>query len=114
MNAPSSLRAIKIIHTIAWAFFAGCILAIPVFARRGDFQMAGILCGVVFLEVLILLANNWHCPLTPIAGRYTDNRQDNFDIYLPLWLARYNKEIFGTLYIAGVLYTLARWQGWMN
>jgi len=47
-----------------------------------------------------------------VAERYTDDRRDNFDIYLPLWLARYNKEIFGVLFLAGVLYTLARWRGW--
>jgi hypothetical protein len=28
------------------------------------------------------------CPLTGIAARYTDDRRDNFDIYLPPWLAR--------------------------
>jgi hypothetical protein len=53
------------------------------------------------------------CPLTDVAARYTDERADNFDIYLPLWLARYNKQIFGPLFAAGLLFTLARWQGWL-
>jgi len=114
MNSRNTLRAIKIIHTIAWAFFGGCVLAIPVYAWMGNIKLAGILCGVVFLEVLILLVNNWSCPLTPVAARYTKNRQPNFDIYLPVWLARYNKEIFGSLYIFGIIYTLARWQGWLS
>jgi hypothetical protein len=46
------------------------------------------------------------CPLTAVAARYTAERQDNFDIYLPLWLARYNKVLFGVLYAVGVVYTL--------
>jgi hypothetical protein len=29
-------------------------------------------------------------------------RRDNFDIYLPLWLARRNKAIFGALFVLGV------------
>ena len=49
------------------------------------------------------------CPLTPLAARYTDDRRDNFDIYLPLVMARYNKEIFGTLYVAGLVFGLALW-----
>lgn len=71
--------------------------------------MAWVLIGFVMLEVLVLFANRMRCPLTDIAAGYTDDRRDNFDIYLPLWLARYNKHVFGTLYVAGILYTL--WVG---
>ena len=84
MKAQTALRTIRAIHTIAWAFFAGCILAIPVFAWRDNFETAAILCGVVFVKVLILVVNKWNCPFTPIAARYTENRQANFDIYLPI------------------------------
>jgi hypothetical protein len=63
----------------------------------------------VFVEVLVLVFNRWRCPLTPIAARYTADRRDNFDIYLPEWLARHNKLIFGLLYSVGLLYTFARW-----
>ncbi len=113
MPSPAaSLRAVKTIHTVAWAFFAGCILAIPVFAWRRDLVAAAVLIAIVFVEVVIILANQWRCPLTGVAARYTDDRRDNFDIYLPLWLARYNKIIFGSLYIAAVIFTLARWRGW--
>ena len=31
-----ALRFVKIVHTLVWALFAGCILAIPVVAWRGD------------------------------------------------------------------------------
>ncbi len=113
MPSPAtSLRAVKAIHTVAWAFFAGCILAIPVFAWRRDFRTAVVLIAIVFVEVLIILVNRWRCPLTGVAAQYTDDRRDNFDIYLPLWLARCNKIIFGSLYIAAVVFTLVRWQGW--
>jgi hypothetical protein len=47
--------------------------------------------------------------LTGIAARYTDDRRANFDIYLPEWLARHNKTIFGALYLLGLAYLLARW-----
>jgi hypothetical protein len=45
-----------------------------------------------------------------VAARYTPDRQDNFDIYLPLWLARHNKLIFGAAYVAGVACTIVLWR----
>lgn len=109
MPSDLSLRAVKVAHTVVWAFFAGCIFAVPVFAWRGDVRRAAVLIGVVCVEVLVLVLNRWRCPLTPVAARYTEDRRDNFDIYLPEWLARHNKVIFGALYLAGVILTFARW-----
>jgi hypothetical protein len=47
--------------------------------------------------------------LTDLAARYTDEPTDSFDIYLPLWLARRNKTIFGTLFAVGEFFVLGRW-----
>ncbi len=104
-----TLRAIKVVHTVAWAFFASCILAIPIVALRADFRGAAWLIAIVFVECLVLAVNRMRCPLTPLAARYTEDRRDNFDIYLPEWLARHNKLIFGSLYAAGSLFALLRW-----
>jgi hypothetical protein len=112
LTPAARLRAVKIVHTAVWAFFAGCILAVPVLAWRGEFRTAFVLIAVVFVEVVVILINKWRCPLTDVAARYTDDRRDNFDIYLPVWLARHNKTIFGGLFAAGLLFTLARWRGW--
>lgn len=107
-----SLRAIKLLHTLVWAFFAGCIVAIPVVAYAGRLTAAVVLIAIVFGEVLVILFNRWACPLTAVAARYTDDRRDNFDIYLPEWLARHNKTIFGSLYALGIAFTALRWFGW--
>ena len=105
----SSLRRIKLIHTVVWAFFAACVAAIPVLAWHGELGRAALFIAIVAVEVLVLALNRWSCPLTPLAARYTDERRDNFDIYLPEWLARHNKRIFGWLYVAGIVVTLVRW-----
>jgi len=104
-----ALRAVKIAHTVVWVFFVACIAAIPVLAWRASYRLAALFIAIVAVEVLVIVLNDWHCPLTPIAARYTDDRRDNFDIYLPEWLARHNKTIFGTLYAVGVLFALVRW-----
>jgi polyferredoxin len=106
-----SLRAIKILHTVIWAFFAACIVAIPILAYANHFGAALVMIGAVFIEVVVIILNAWACPLTAVAARYTDDRRDNFDIYLPEWLARHNKMIFGSLYAVGILFTIVRWFG---
>jgi hypothetical protein len=104
-----ALKAIKALHTIAWAVLAGCVLAIPVASWRNDHRAAAGLAAIVAVEVVVLLLNGWRCPLTSVAARYTDEQRENFDIYLPLWLAKYNKTIFGTLYVVGIIFALVRW-----
>jgi hypothetical protein len=110
----SSLRIVKLVHTVVWAFFATSIVAIPVLAAAGMYRAAFILISIVFVEVLVLVINGWRCPLTGIAARHTSDRRDNFDIYLPEWLARHNKLIFGILYVFGSVFTLARWARWFG
>jgi hypothetical protein len=53
--------------------------------------------GFVFLEGLTLLAFKSHCPLNLLARKYTNSTKDNFDIYLPSWLAKYTKLIYTTI-----------------
>src|SRR5690348_6026916 len=109
-SVPGALRAVKTAHTLAWAVFAGCIVALPVAAYFAHFQLAATLIAIVLVEVIVLVANRFRCPLTAVAARYTSDRRANFDIYLPVWIARYNKAIFGSLFVAGILFTLIRWR----
>ena len=80
-------------------------------AWRGRFGAAAVLALLVLGEVVVLWLNQWSCPFTAIAARYTDDRRANFDIYLPEWLARYNKQIFGPLYVVGVVYLAVTYWG---
>ena len=100
------LRGIKLLHTAVWAVVAWCIFAMPVLAYQGRYWLAALAGAVVFAESLVILFNRGECPITPLAERYTSDRRANFDIYLPERLARYNKEIFGGIYAAGLLFVL--------
>jgi hypothetical protein len=90
-------------------FFVGCIVAIHVAAWAGWYRVAFLFSGIVLIEVAVLLFNRMSCPLTAVAARYTESREPNFDIYLPRWVARHNKLIFGTLYFAGIATALVLW-----
>lgn len=113
-SAARRLLWVKLLHTVAWAFFVACIIVIPIYGWSGQYGLAAVFTAIVFGEVVVLALNGWRCPLTAVAAQYTDDRIDNFDIFLPVWLARYNKEIFGTLFVGGVLFTFGRWFGWFG
>ena len=109
MTPAAALRSVKVLHTAVWLLFVLCIVAIPVLGGLDRFGPAAWLVGIVLLEVPVLALNQMRCPLTRLAAHYTIDRRDNFDIYLPLWLARYNKQIFGPLFVAGGLVALWAW-----
>jgi len=100
------LTAIKLLHTAIWAFLVGCILALPIAGFMHRFDWAAILTAIILLECGVLALNRGRCPLTGWAARFTDERADNFDIYLPNRMARHNKAIFGTLLVVNELVVL--------
>lgn len=115
-GAASDARAllrVKVLHTAIWVVLAGAIVALPVVALVGLYTWGFAIVGLVLLETLVLLVNRWRCPLTLVAERYTTDRSANFDIFLPERLARWNKEIFGTLFLVGVVTLVLRWRGAM-
>ena len=108
-HPDSLLAAIKLLHTVIWALLACAILALPVAAFTRRFGWALVLTAFVVCECAVLAANHGRCPLTGWAARFTQDRAANFDIYLPNWLARNNKAIFGTLFVVNELIVLWRW-----
>jgi hypothetical protein len=103
------LIAVKFLHTVVWALLAGFILALPLLAIRRRFGWALIVSAMILIECGVLAWNGGRCPLTDVAARFTDDRAANFDIYLPLWLAGYNKTIFGTIFLMNEIIVLACW-----
>lgn len=49
------------------------------------------------LEGITLVIFKFFCPLTVMARKYSNSSKANFDIYLPNWLAKYNKLIYTTI-----------------
>src|SRR5438552_8651874 len=103
------LRAIKLLHTMIWAFLAASILVLPVAGVLRRFDWPLVLTVLILIECAVLALNKGRCPLTDVAAKFTNTRADNFDIYLPNWLARHNKAIFGTIFVANELIVLWCW-----
>jgi len=109
MTAERRLTLIKLIHTLVWAVLAACVLPLPVAALWHRFDVAVILTVIIVAECTVIALNHGKCPLTDVAARYTKDRRDNFDIYLPNWLARHNKAIFGALFVLNEVIVLWFW-----
>ena len=103
------LLLIKSIHTVIWLFYNVVIfyLLYAVVADKID-KWVWICVGLVVAEGLVLLIFKWFCPLTIIARKYSDSDRDNFDIYLPEWLAKHNKLIYTGIFGIAILILLYR------
>ncbi|PLX11980.1 MAG: hypothetical protein C0597_14225 [Marinilabiliales bacterium] len=103
------LTLIKIIHTIIWAFFASLIFYVlyaGIANKINTYTWLAI--GFVFLEVFTLIIFKWYCPLTIVARKYSNSDKENFDIYLPNWLAKHNKTIFTIIFVSGLFLIIIR------
>ncbi len=98
MKPQSKLIAIKIIHTLVWLFFNGVIfyMLYAVLVNKID-SWLWIGYGLFVLEGITLLVFKFFCPLTVMARKYSSSTKANFDIYLPHWLAKYNKQVYTSI-----------------
>lgn len=91
-------------HTFIWCLFVSIIMYVLWSGLTGNVSAySWIAVALVIGEGLVLLMFKGRCPLTILARKYSDSEKDNFDIYLPNWLAKYNKLIFGILFAVGVV-----------
>jgi hypothetical protein len=103
------ITAIKALHTAIWAVMAAATVYILYSGIIGIVNSLFWIClALMLIEVAVLIINRWSCPLTNVAMKHTDERGHNFDIFLPNWLAKHNKAIFGTMLFAGLALHLLR------
>ncbi len=108
MKHPN-LLIIKIVHTIIWLFFNVVIFYLLYAAIVNKIDIWVWICiGLVVFEGLVLLAFKMFCPLTVMARKYSDSTKDNFDIFLPNWLAKHNKLIYTSIFGVAIVILLFR------
>jgi hypothetical protein len=64
--------------------------------------------ALVLAEGIVLLINGWRCPLTKMGEKHTYETDVGFDIFIPRWLAKYNKVIFTTIYAISIIIVIYR------
>lgn len=100
---------IKLLHTLVWLFFVIIIFYIVYSGLTDQITFfTWIAIGLVVGEGLVLFIFKMFCPLTLIARKYSNSKKENFDIFLPNWLAKHNKLIFTSIFIFGVFLVIIR------
>lgn len=109
MTMFAKLTIIKIIHTIIWLFFNVVIfyLFYAVLANKID-KWIWICLSIILLEGIVLIIFKRMCPVTLIARKYSVSTKDNFNIFLPNWLAKNNKAIYSIIVFIIVLILVYR------
>jgi hypothetical protein len=109
MNSNQKLTLVKSVHTLIWIVFNVVIFYMLYAVIRNKIDIwVWLGYGLVLLEGMILLAFKFFCPLTLIARKYSDSKKDNFDIYLPNWLAKYTKLIYTSIMVIILILTIYR------
>jgi len=107
MRNETKLTIIKTIHTIIWIFFNVVIfymLYAAITNKIDKWLWLGY--GSFIIEGIVLLLFKLYCPLTIMARKYSDSSKDNFDIYLPNWLAKYTKLIYTSILAVIIVITI--------
>jgi hypothetical protein len=109
MTASAKLTIVKMVHTSVWIFFNLVIfyLLYAVIIDKID-KWIWLCLSLIFLEALVLVVFKNICPITKVARKYSDSGRANFDIYLPNWLAKYNKEIYSGIVLISMLILIYR------
>jgi len=109
MTDNLKLILVKTLHTAIWVFFNVVIfyLLYAVIINKIDIWV-WICLALILLEGIVLVVFKSICPVTLIARKYSDSQKENFDIYLPNWLAKYNKLIYTTIVLIAVVILIYR------
>lgn len=105
------LTLIKSTHTLVWVFFNVVLfyMLYAVLVNKLDTWL-WIGYGLIIGEGITLLFFKFYCPLTLLARKFSQSTKDNFDIYLPNWLARHTKLIYTSLFVLIIIITVYRLQ----
>lgn len=109
MTPTTNLTLIKLLHTIIWLLFNVIIFYFlyAVITDTIDYRV-WVCLGLLVAEGIVLLVFKSICLVTVLARKYSDSQKPNFDIYLPEWLAKYNKAIYTTIVVIAILILIYR------
>lgn len=105
----TTIVQVKLLHTAIWLFFNVVIFYFLYTVITDNINLWTWVClGLVGAEGIVLLIFKSICPVTLLARKYSDSTRHNFDIYLPEWLAKYNKLIYTSIMGIGVIFLCIR------
>jgi hypothetical protein len=102
-SSDFKLVLVKTVHTLVWIFFNVVIFYLLYSAIADSINAWTWICLLLIVgEGIVLLLSGNICPITTVARKYSSSSKENFDIFLPLWLAKYNKQIYTVIVMVAV------------
>lgn len=103
------LTVIKLVHTAIFFLLAACVLYILFCALSNRYsRRTSLAIALIFIEGIVLVLNDWECPLTTLAQRVGAAQGGVADIFLPRILADHLFEICTPLFVCSTLLLLIR------
>jgi hypothetical protein len=90
---------IKLIHSLLFFLIAICTIYVLLTAALDQInQFTWWAFGVVIIELLALVINDWRCPLTDLAEQQGAEVGSVADLFLPKWLSDHLFATFGVIF----------------
>lgn len=104
-----TLFLIKFIHTIIFVVFSWCVLYVLFCSLTNRYSLkTTVALLLILVEGVILLLNNWQCPLTTLAENLGASDGQVADIFLPKWLADRIFPLCTPLFLGSAMLLLTR------
>lgn len=99
-----SVFYIKLIHSFLFFLIGICTIYVFVAAVLDHITLlTWIAFGIAVIELLVLLFNDWRCPLTDLAEQQGAEVGSVADLFLPQWCSDHLFIIFGIAFTADIL-----------
>lgn len=103
------VAGIKVIHAVLFLLLAAAAVYVYVCGVTGRRdRLLALSVAACAIELVILAANGWRCPLTTLAERLGAKSGSVAEIFLPHGATRYVFPAFGAVFGVGLLLVLVR------
>ncbi len=100
----NKLFLIKLIHTTIFLLMSACVFYILYSGITKNYYWTVFLAiGAIFIEGIIVILNNWQCPLTNLARKYGDEKGLVTDMFFPKWFVPYVFQSCSVLFAIGLI-----------
>jgi len=107
-----SIAFVKSVHTVLFIFLSGALVVLLYEVIADKITVLTWIAVALFLaEGVVLIANDWKCPLTSYAERLGSTHGQVTDIFLPKWFADRVFQIYGVLWAIALIFLTIRMLG---
>ncbi len=106
----NKLFFIKLTHSILFIVILACVIYILYSGIAENYNWTlFVAIGVILIEGLVLIFNNWRCPLTNLAKKHGAEKGTVTDMFCPKWFVPHVFRSFTVLFAIGIILLVVNW-----